>query len=168
MLRPGAGLHVICITNQQDGLQTAPITAISSLLSSLPRHYAISVIASFIEVPGCAAQLEHGPLTALVAQTNGVREEICTPNWGTALERIGKAAFGYPTNFYLQRRPALTRGPLSVFINDVQIPEVDPDPRLQSRLWEYDGTLNSVNFEPLYVPEPGKTLRFRYAPDCAR
>lgn len=167
-LREGAGLHAICITNSRDAVQTAPIVTITSLLSSLPRPYAVSVIASFVEVPGCTAELEHGPLTVLAAQTNGVREEICTPNWAPSLERIGRTAFGYPTNFFLHQRPALTRAPLRVFINEVEIPPIDPDPRLRTRIWEYDGTLNSVNFEPLYVPEPGKTLRFRYAPDCAR
>ena len=42
------------------------------------------------------------------------------------------------------------------------------EPNLQTRIWEYNGAVNSVDFEPLYVPEPGKTLRFRYAPDCSR
>lgn len=121
--------------------------------------------AGFTVTPG-QVQLEHGPLTALAAHTNGVLEEICTPNWASSLERIGRTTFGYPTNFFLHQRPAFMRGPLRVFVDQTELPELDPDPRLQTRSWRYDGALNSVNFEPLYVPEPGKTLRFRYAPDC--
>jgi hypothetical protein len=168
LLRPGAGLYVICVTNTRDAVQTPPIVTISALLSSLPRPYELSVVANFVEVPGCTAQLEHGPLTALVAQTNGVREEVCTPNWAAALERIGRNSFGYRTNFHLQQRPALTRGPLRVFIDEVELPMTDPDPRLQTTLWRYDGNVNAVLFEPLYAPEPGKTVSFRYVPDCAR
>ena len=168
LLRAGAGLYVICVTNSRDAVQTAPIVTITSLLASLKKPYELAVIANFIEVRGCAAQLEHGPLTALAAQANGVLEEICTPNWEPALERIGRNYFGWRTNFYLHQRPALTRGPLRVFVDEEEIPEVDPDPRLQTRIWTYEGSVNAVLFEPLYVPEPGRTVRFRYVPDCAR
>lgn len=164
LLRPGAGLYVICITNTRDGLETAPMAAISTLLRVLPTPFELAAVASFVEIRGCTGQLEHGPLTALVAQTSGIREEICSPNWATTLERIGRNSFGYRTRFYLEQRAALTRGPVRVFIDALEIPPVDSG----SPIWEYDGLLNAVNFEPLYVPEPGRTVRFRYTPDCAR
>jgi hypothetical protein len=103
----------------------------------------------------------------MVAQTNGVKEEICTPNWAVALERIGKNAFGYRTNFFLTSRPDLSApGGIQVAIDGVPIPSVDPDPNLMSRIWDYDATNNSINFEPLYVPEPGKTLTVTYTAAC--
>jgi hypothetical protein len=96
-----------------------------------------------------------------------VKEEICTPNWAVALERIGKNAFGYRTNFFLTSRPDLSAPMgIQVAIDGVPIPAVDPDPNLASRIWTYDGTNNSIDFEPLYVPEPGKTLTVTYVAAC--
>jgi hypothetical protein len=158
-LRPGAGLYLLCITNGPDGLEVAPMPLISSVISRLPQPSAIGVVAHF---PGtleaCPASVELGPLAALVEQTNGVREEICTPNWSVALERVGRSSFGYRTHFFLHQHPALSRGPIRVWFDDVEIPEV----------WTYDSLQNSVNFEPLYTPAPGQTVRFRYTPDCPR
>lgn len=168
LLRPGAVLHLMCVTNGRDGLEAAPLPAISALLARLPEWYSIAVVARFAPIATtCGGELEHGPLSALVMQTNGVQEEICTPNWSVSLERIGTTALGWRTNFYLHQRPALARGPLRVFIDGAEIPSRDPNPNLASRLWEYDGASNAVLFEPLYVPEPGKTLSFRFLPDCA-
>ncbi|MDP1823438.1 MAG: choice-of-anchor D domain-containing protein [Archangium sp.] len=168
MLRRGAVLHVICVTNGRDGVEAAPLPVISALLALLPEWSSIAVVARFAPISSsCGGELEHGPLSALVMETNGIKEEICTPNWATALERIGKTAFGWRPRFYLHQRPALTRGPLRVFMDGTEVPAIDPNPNLRSRIWEYDGASNAVLFEPLYVPEPGRTVRFRFPPDCA-
>jgi hypothetical protein len=57
-------------------------------------------------------------------------------------------------------------GPIQVAIDGMPIPAVDPNPLTMSRIWTYDATNNSVNFEPLYVPEPGKTLTITYIAEC--
>src|SRR5207248_2205473 len=38
---------------------------------------------------------DNGMFAGLVGMTNGVKEEICTPNWAKALEQLGKTAFGF-------------------------------------------------------------------------
>ena len=35
-----------------------------------------------------------------------------------------------------------------------------------AQVWTYDSTGNSVNFEPLFVPEPGRTLTISYFVAC--
>ena len=110
-------------------------------------------------VPGAS----NSSLAAVVA-TNGVKEEICTPDWSKALEQIGKNAFGYRTNFFITSTPDLTAGKtIVVKIDGVQL---DPVDNRGAQVWTYDSTGNSVNFEPLFVPEPGKTLTITYFVAC--
>ncbi len=160
-------MYVVCVTNGADGLELAPMPVISSLLSRLPRPHMFALVARLTSLVMCGGELERGPLQALVAQTNGVQEEICTPNWSLSLERIGRTDFGWGTLFFLQRRPDFTRGPLRLWIDGVEIPAEDPS-FPGSRLWEYWPEQNAVNFQPLYTPSPGSTLRAQYTPECAR
>ena len=103
-------------------------------------------------------------MLAAVTATAGVKEEICTPDWSKALEQIGKNAFGYRTNFFLTSTPDLTAGKsIVVKIDGLQLDPVDVR---GAQVWTYDSTNNSVNFEPLFVPEPGKTLTITYFVAC--
>jgi hypothetical protein len=100
----------------------------------------------------------------LVQLLNGVKDEICTANWAQTLEDIGKTAFGYRTHFFLTAEPDLTSGhDLVVRIDGVQIAQVDP---FGASVWSYDPATNAINFEPLFVPEPGKTLTVEYYVQC--
>ena len=93
-----------------------------------------------------------------------MKEEICTPNWATALENIGKNAFGFRTNFFLTGTPDFGNGNvITVEIDGMPVPSVDSR---MSRVWHYDAATNSIIFEPLYVPEPGKTMTVHYKVAC--
>ena len=61
----------------------------------------------------------------MVAQTNGVKEDICTPDWAKTLEQLGKTAFGFRTNFFLNLGPDLTggKGPIEVKIDGTSMRE---------------------------------------------
>jgi hypothetical protein len=37
---------------------------------------------------------------------------------------------------------------------------------LGATVWTYDAVANSVNFDTLYVPEPGRTLTVEYFVTC--
>lgn len=89
-------------------------------------------------------------------------EEICNPDWAKALEQIGKSAFGYRTNFFLISTPDTSK-PIVVTVDGVTLATTD---RFGSSVWTYDATSNSVRFESLYVPEPGKTLTITYYVQC--
>ena len=173
-LRNEAVLAVVCVTDARDQAPQAPVFYLNQLLNikgaQRSSQFTYNVVGPFLpSAPsGCSYDdANDGRHEFMVQQTNGVKEEICTPNWAVALERIGKNAFGYRTNFFLTSRPdlAATMG-IQVAIDGVPIPSVDPDPNLASRIWDYDATNNSINFEPLYVPEPGKTMTVTYITAC--
>ncbi len=173
-LRQEAVLAVVCVTDAREQAPQAPAFYLNQLINikgaQRAGQFTYNVVGPFLpsSPSGCAYDgANDGRHDFMVAQTNGVKEEICTPNWAVALERIGKNAFGYRTNFFLTSRPDLSAPTgVQVAIDGVPIPSVDPDPNLMSRIWEYDATNNSVNFEPLYVPEPGKTLTVTYQTAC--
>ena len=101
---------------------------------------------------------------SMVQQTNGVEEEICNPDWAKALQQIGKNAFGYRTNFYLTATPDQTNGKvISVSIDGVDLPSVDSR---GANVWTYDPAGTAVDFQPLFVPEPGQTLTITYYVQC--
>ena len=173
-LRQEAVLAIVCISDARDQAPQAPSFYLNQLLNIKGAQragmFTYNVIGPFLPSPpaGCSYDdPQDGRDDFMVSQTNGVKEEICTPNWAVALERIGKNAFGYRTNFFLTARPDLSSPTgVQVAIDGMPIPAVDPDPNLMSRIWQYDATNNSINFEPLYVPEPGKTLTVTYQAAC--
>lgn len=93
--------------------------------------------------------------------TNGVAEDLCNPTWGASVDNT-ISYFGWRTNYFLEQRPDFSVAPLQVFVNGVELPQSSPP----DRKWTYDAQTNSVNFEPLFVPEQGSELRFVYATAC--
>jgi hypothetical protein len=172
LLRQDAVLAVVCVTDAQDQAVQSPAFYLNQLQNikgaQRPGLFTYNVVGPFLpsSPPGCLYDggSDDGRHATLVNATNGVKEEICTPDWAKALENIGKNAFGFRTNFYLTARPDLTsmRG-ITVAIDGVQLDPTDPR---GAKVWEYDPTNNSINFEPLYVPEPGKTLTVTYQVAC--
>ncbi len=95
---------------------------------------------------------------ALVQATSGVQDEICTTNWATALQGLGRTAFGFRTQFFLNTTPDLTAGhTIDVKINGTSVPTTS---------WHYDAASNSVQFNPTAVPAPGQNLTIQYAVAC--
>lgn len=172
LLRQDAVLAVVCVTDAQDQAVQPASFYLNQLMNikgaQRPGLFTYNVVGPFLPSPpsNCTydSGTDNGKHAFMVNSTNGVKEEICTPDWAKALENIGKNAFGFRTNFYLTARPDLTsmRG-ITVAIDGVQL---DPTDSRGAKVWEYDPTNNSINFEPLYVPEPGKTLTVTYQVAC--
>lgn len=179
-LRNEAVLAIVCITDAQEqsptqtGAPTMPVF-LNLLLnikgSQRASAFTYNVVGPFLTNPssvtGCSydGSPDDGKHAFMVQNTNGVKEEICTPNWAQSLERIGKNAFGYRTNFFLNSRPDLASSTgIVVQIDGVTIAATDPV--FNSRVWQYNSTTNSIDFESLYVPEPGKTLTVTYTAAC--
>lgn len=174
LLRQDAVLAVVCVT---DALDQAPQPAVYYLNQlrnvkgvQRPSAFTYNVVGPFDpngETATCSYDSlgvgDDGNHALLVNSTNGVKEEICSPDWSKSLENIGKSAFGYRTNFYLTARPDLS----GTHVITVSIDGVD-QPATQSgrNVWSYDAANNSVNFEPLYVPQPGQTLVITYYVAC--
>ncbi|MDX2011501.1 MAG: hypothetical protein SFW67_14980, partial [Myxococcaceae bacterium] len=166
-LRPDAVLAVVCVTDEAEQANQPMSFYINQLLNikgvQRPNLFSYNVIGPFTALsPGCSADDQGGRHAQLVAATNGLREEICTPNWATALENIGKGAFGFRTTFFLNGVPAMGNQ-VEVAIDGQMLPPLDGR---GARVWRYDSAINAVIFEPLYVPEPGKTLTISYRVAC--
>ena len=172
-LRPDAVLAVVCVTDARDQAPQPPAFYLNQLINirggQRLNEFTYNVIGPFLpSAPsGCTydGPSDDGRHAFMVSQTNGVQEEICTLDWRAALARIGRGAFGYRTSFPLRSRPDLATS-IQVAIDGVPLPPMDPDPNLNSLIWEYDPVNNSINFQPLYVPEPGKTLTVTYVTAC--
>jgi hypothetical protein len=167
-IRPDAVLAVVCVT---DALEQAnqPISFYLNQLLNIkgvqrPNLFSYNVIGPFTNLgAGCSTEgIDDGRHMSLVTGSNGLREEICTPNWATALENIGKGAFGFRTTFFLNGTPQ-AGNMVDVAIDGMALPPTDAR---GARVWRYDSAINAVVFEPLYVPEPGKTLTISYRVAC--
>jgi hypothetical protein len=99
----------------------------------------------------------------MVQQTNGVKDEICTTDWAKTMEKIGPTAFGFRTNFFLTSQPDATGGPISVAIDQQAVAQVDSR---GATVWTWDPVANSVDFQPMFAPQPGQTLTITYATTC--
>ncbi len=172
LLRADAVLAVVAITDADDQSPQPVSYYVNQLLSvkgvQRATMFSFNAVGPYLpsEPPGCSYDGPGGGgrLQLAVGATAGVKEEICTPDWSKSLEQIGKNAFGYRTNFFLNASPDLSGGKtIVVKLDGQQLDEVDV---LGSLIWHYDPINNSVNFEPLFVPEPGKTLTLTYFVAC--
>lgn len=165
--RADAALLVLCVTAGPDQTKAPSSELFTRIRDVTPKETFVGVYARFTSGLVCGGTRDTGTLSAFVAFSNGMKEDICSPSW--AFERIGKTAIsGYRTIHYLAEFPDLERAPLKVFIDALEIPQRDPDPVFNSRIWSYASSINAVSFEVLYAPEPGRTLRLTYAPQCSR
>ena len=106
---------------------------------------------------------------AIVTRTGGVREEICTNNWSTALQGLGRTAFGFRTMFFLGNSPDLTGGQmLNVQINNNPVAGGGACANGQptSGAWCYDAAANAVRFTAMTTPAAGQTLTVAYQTAC--
>jgi hypothetical protein len=166
-LRPDAVLAVVCVTDESEQANLPVSLYVNQLLNikgvQRSNLFSYNVIGPFTAIgPSCFADDQGGKHAALVSQTNGIREEICTPNWATSLENIGKGAFGFRTTFFLTSVPAVGNQ-IEVAIDGQVLPQQDAN---GANVWVYDSAINAVVFLPLYVPEPGRTLTISYRVAC--
>lgn len=173
-LRDDAVLAVVAVTDANDQSPQSVAFYMNQLMNvkgvQRASMFTFNVVGGTLVTPpaGCSYDGPAGTdprLQLAVTMTNGVREEICTPDWAKTLEQIGKNAFGYRTNFFLTSNPDLSGGKvISVEVDGKAIPTEDPNGL--GKIWTYDSSQNSVNFEPSYVPDPGSTLKISYNVAC--
>jgi hypothetical protein len=112
---------------------------------------------------GCSYDPDHTPnkrYEDLVRATGGIKEEICTANWAATLQNLGKTAFGYRTQFFLNTPPETGTGA------GIEV-KVDGQVILQSgNTWSYDSASNSITFQPSAAPGAGQTLTLTYTNAC--
>lgn len=173
--RPNTQLSIIAITDAPDRSPMSP-AYYESRLRALKTGSPISYNVLGPEWPASGSCPVDDPwpsgstLRSLTSAFAGSHESICATDAGsTALENLGKSAFGYRRVFALPRQVDLAAGPLTVTFDHGAGagPEVVPAMTTQGMLvWRFDATSNAVIFEPLFVPAPGDTLQVSYAPVC--
>lgn len=145
---------VVCITNEVD---QSDVTG-SAMLARWEGRIGVpttsfSLIAPFLPLQCGESDPRH---QRLVEVTNGVREELCYPHWSAVLESYSRAGFGYRLTFQLPSTPAVRAQTLEVSLDGAVL---SPTDSRGVRIWRYDDATGAIIFEPLYVPEPGQTLR---------
>ncbi|MBL8935792.1 MAG: hypothetical protein JNM69_14650 [Archangium sp.] len=147
---------VICVTNETDA-SDVPGTSMVAQWASTRFPPPFSVVAPLSTERCGQRELRFDPL---VAATRGVREDLCTPNWSTALMDGSRAAFGFQTVFFLQTAPSLRSAQtLRVQLDGVELLPLD---RRGAKTFSYDPALHAVRFEPLSAPTPGARLTTRW------
>jgi len=170
-IRPDAVLAVVCVTDALEQANQPMSFYLNQLLNikgvQRPNLFSYNVIGPFTQLGGqCSIEgVDDGRHATLVTGSNGLREEICTPNWATALENIGKGAFGFRTTFFLNGTP-ISGNEVRVAIDGMDLPRMIGPAGGQSQVWRYDSAINAVVFDPLCVLEPGKTLNISYRVAC--
>ena len=149
-VRDGGFFSVLCVTDALEGT-TNPTAALARLQSHVQRPGLMTwgAIANYGATACNAEAADDGVHASLVTATYGVREEICTPQWGQSLLGINDPC-APRGRLYLSTRPT---GPLEVRLDGVLSPQAN---------WTYDASNNSVNLLPAIVPPPGVTITVTY------
>ncbi|MCU0698101.1 MAG: choice-of-anchor D domain-containing protein [Myxococcaceae bacterium] len=178
-LRVDANLAIVVVSDAEDQ-SNQPLSYYENRLINVKgfnrlSQFTFSAIAPFASSPpsGCTYDGNGGAARygAMVTRTGGVREEICTQNWATALQGLGRTAFGFRTLFFLGNSPDLTGGnTLNVRINNMPVAGGGACPMggggPTSGAWCYDSAANAVRFTAMTTPGPGQTLTVQYQTAC--
>ena len=108
-----------------------------------------------------ANSLRYSPI---VQFTSGVSDEICNTNWAAALQNLGRTAFGYRTQFYLNNAPDQAMQQVTVRVNGVAVPGCAQEAGCMT--WWYDPASNSIKFNTTATPQPGVPLEIQYIQSC--
>jgi hypothetical protein len=170
-LRPDANLGVLVVTDAPDQSAGTAAYYVSAFLAikgaRKANQFSLSAVAGFNPNPPSTCPPydtapDDGKYRDVVSATRGVAEEICTQDWASSLQRLGKNLFGYRSSFFLTARPDLAQ-PFTVTLDGVAVPATDAQ---GNPAWTYDAVTNSLTLQPLYVPEPGQALQVDYVVSC--
>jgi len=94
----------------------------------------------------------------LAKEFRGVRDSICSSNWGGTLMNLNSVAFGYRTEFFLSKPPVVKS--IQVKVNGVEIKQDLQDG------WQFEPSNNSIQFSKSQIPPPSATIEIRYTVAC--
>lgn len=164
-LRPEAKLYVIWISDEEDAGNRPTGEYVDFLRSLKPGRPDLVSASAIVGRPSCVTSPTVGArYMEVVDALGGMVADICSPDWGGLLQRIGDDAFTPRTVFPLTQAP--DGRDLVVRIDGNEIAPVASDGTLQ---WRYDPTLGdhgAVVFEPGHAPGPNSTLEITYPVPC--
>ncbi|MGC4120255.1 MAG: choice-of-anchor D domain-containing protein [Myxococcales bacterium] len=167
-LRDDAALSVVIVSDTFDDDST-PVSFYANFLlalKGLARHNSVTV-SGLVPVNPASCFLDvatqNGRADQLIAMFGGLREDICATDWAPAMERIGQAAFGMRTRYFLSSVPDLAAQGIAVEVDGVPYSQVGPVGDVR---WTFDSATNALDFDPLAAPEPGSTITVSYHVAC--
>ncbi|MDP3158197.1 MAG: choice-of-anchor D domain-containing protein [Archangium sp.] len=179
-VRPDANLAVVIISDASDQ-STQPVTYYQDLLVNVKGFQRLSYFTFSAITPRQSAtpancqyddQLSPGQTTShnstrynpIVQFTGGVADEICNTNWSSTLQNLGRTAFGYRTQFYLNNAPDQAMQQVVVRVNGQAVMGCAQEAGCTT--WWYDSASNSIKFASTATPQPGIPLEIQYVQSC--
>ncbi|MFY0568324.1 choice-of-anchor D domain-containing protein [Archangium lansingense] len=158
-LREDATLAIIVVSDEED-FSPQPVSFYETFLLGLKggdrSKVSFSAVVGPEDLNSCRSASSSGSRYIQLARaTDGVVENICTPNWAASLERISKSAFTPTRVFPLSETPSDTSHIL-VRVDGVEM----------TTGWTYSPATNSIVFEPGSVPAVGATVTVTYREGC--
>ena len=156
--RTDAGLRVIWVSDEPDQSGSwATYVSNYQALKTNPDHVILSTIcgtngytAQSCSGAGGSASAGTGYVDAALA-TGGVLGSICEANWSTVMNNLGWISVSLSDTFPLTYQAIPNT--IDVYVNGIQV----------NNGWTYDSNINSVVFDPNYVPNNGDTVAIDYA-----
>jgi hypothetical protein len=157
--RPGAGMHLTFVSDENDASGESPISRgewIDYLASFRGSSRMVSASSIVGPVTGCpdigSPGTEYMEVSAAVG---GVVWPICSPDWTEVLDELGFLAVGLSREFFLSQLPVPAT---------LEVRVVDPGGTVfavPSEGWSYSSSRNSITFDSL-VPEPLSVVEVEY------
>jgi hypothetical protein len=158
-LREDAKLAVVFVTDEDDsspGTVAYYETFFRALKGNNPALLSLSAIVGPENLSACPTASGSGSrYLALAHATDGVIENICTPDWAASLAKLGRSTFGPRRSFKLSDKPA-DPAQVTVQVNGETL----------TTGWSYDATLNAIVFTADAVPSPGAIIDVTYPLGC--
>jgi len=157
--RTDAGLRVIWVSDEPDysGGNWSTWVSQYQALKTNPDHVILSAIcgtngytAQSCNGAGGSASAGTGYVEAANA-TGGVLGVICDANWSSVMNNLGWISVSLSDTFPLTYQAIPNT--ITVYVNGIQV----------TNGWTYDSNINSVVFDPNYVPNNGDTVDIDYA-----
>jgi len=158
LFRSAATKAVIIVSDEEDDSTRGVVNYVDILRTNSPSGFVTAVVSG--QRTGCGAGALRGAdasprYEAFVAQTQGLSESICTPNWATTLSNLGQRTFG------LRRQFPLSQGAdpptIEVRVNGTVV---------SSAGWEYDSSTMAVRFLEGSIPPEAANIEITYLPSC--
>ena len=158
--RADADLEIVFFSDEDDHGETETADVLQALQDARP-GVVVRVTAIVGDAPeGCASlQAAADPgfrYLALQELTGGLRESICSPDYGPLLNRVGLHALGMVDRFLFNNFPDPSS--LEVYVDDEPVP-ANTEPG-----WTYEIGDNSLRFDNDAIPAPGATVYAVYKP----
>jgi len=151
LLRPGASLVLIIVTDEDDSSPAFMASYYRDLRRLAPQELVVAVVSG--GPMGCGTAIPTPRYQSLLDLTDGQHVSICA-DWGRNLEQLGRAAFAPRDRFTLRSEPEPTL-PIEVWIDGRT---------LASDRWSRAAGSATIVFSK--APPPRSEIRVSYVPRC--